>query len=69
MTQVRGEYPRRPLACGACRGNPDYLRQKSIMEIGALSRSSAERLAEGLAYRDDSLTKHLMHLPSQKFIE
>jgi hypothetical protein len=29
----------------------------------------AERLAEGLAYRDDSLTEHLMHLPSQKFIE
>jgi hypothetical protein len=27
------------------------------------------RWPDGLAYRNDSLTKHLMHLPSQKFIE
>jgi len=43
-----------------------------VAQAGARDDSAnerAKRLAEGLAYRDDSLTKHLMHLPSQKFIE
>jgi hypothetical protein len=31
------------------------------------SRASDGRM--GLTYREDSLTKHLMHLPSQKFIK
>jgi hypothetical protein len=67
------QYTRKPSAScsrlSADGGRDQMLSGAARSEREMTTPTSAERLAEGLAYRDDSFTKHLMHLPSQEFIE